>query len=397
MTTSDIRDLPAYTSPIGVQASKSGNVLRYVPELADVDKRTVLDFIQRYMLANIGSEPTEIVFVFSQIRSAWGIIAPTEFGLELSHLAMSLMIAMQTGCEAIPIFDAGYYEAVVIRGEGYHISLNKSLLGPLSPGNLVAEVGTLATHHNTLLEIEKIAFRECGELANNIVNTQSMVELRSVLLELPLTEDAKNNVVNAAVSLRFPARPWNVNLVSLERLLKLAGSLDHLIMSDPIHARALFSRDSIIVSMSCFGESSCPSFIHSNGTPIDLTKSLPRPSGESTIRGNNSKGKQQTSNAAWIATVRRIRFDEAIGDFRKMMNEKKIRSVSTSVARGTGCVVFQGKSFGTLFGLLGKLVMVSDGSASSSMPQEDTRMIGETESSQGGVLLSGRRAKKMKI
>lgn len=375
----------------------SGNVLRYVQELADVDDRTVLDFIKRYMIRNIGENANDIAGVYSSLQSSWGLIKSTDFGLELSHLAKCMMLALDTGVQLYPIFDSNFYEGSVICGEGYSIISNEQVIRPLENDDLTEEIQTLATHTNTLLQIQKVAEREVNERSLGILECKSMVELAVFLMELPLTEHSKEAIVGLAANLRYPSRPWNVNVGSIERLIEISKSTANIKSSDPLGPRALFTKDAITVAMSCFGESSCPSFIHPNGTPINLTGSLPRPSGEQTSRQRGARGRQQTSNAAWTFAVRRVRFDEAIGDFRKLLREKTARSISSSVARGTGCVVFQGKQFSDIFNSLSQLATVLDGSAALTRMIEDTRMIGEVGTEEDANARLGHRNKRVKV
>jgi hypothetical protein len=171
------------------------------------------------------------------------------------------------------------------------------------------------------------------------------------------------------------------------------SSISH---NTPLGSRALFSNDPIIVAMSCFGEGTCPSFFHANGTPIDLTGSLPRPPGESAVGKPGSKGKQTVSNAAWTLAVRRVRFDEAIGDLRKVLMEKKARSISTSIARGLGCTVFSGKQFAVIFESLGELAGAMEGSSDLRVAIEGNSL-GGTRDNTDVLNPSGRRVKRVKV
>jgi hypothetical protein len=339
-------------------------------ELALEDSRTVLDFIKRYLFLNLGSSDLDCALSFAELKSSWGNLKQTDFGLELSHMVKCFEIGMEAQVSVIPIFDNGFYEACVIAGEGYALVLNNDIIRPLSEKGLTSEIKTLATHHNALLRIKSVVERETKR-EFNVSEITSMCLLRKELLRLPLTETSKNEVVSIADSLRYPVRPWNVNYSSLQSMLDIVRDLGSIKDETPIGSRSLFSNDPISVALSCFSEGTCPSFLHANGTTINLAGNLPRPSGEPDTSKGRPRGKQSTSNAAWTLAVRRVRFDEAVSDLRKVLNEKAARSVSTSIARGLGCVVFSGKQFAVLFEKLGKLASVMSGSTSLVRPRED--------------------------
>lgn len=385
-----------YFFPTSFTTPYPGHILRYCAELADGDKTTVTTFLQRFMFRNIGDSDDESIAVLAQVSSAWGLIRDTDFGLELTHLVKSIMLAFESGTSFFPLFDAGYYEGSVLAGGGqYSIALNDKSISPFDNPELVKQVKALATHAYTLQSIEDIARREAGDLAGGLTSYENMVGLRARLLGLPLTESTKNTIIGLAASLRFPSRPWNVNLNSIKQMIEISRDVSLISDSTPIGPRALFSTDPIIVALSCFSESSCPSFLHPNGSPIDLAGNLPRPSGESS-RGGRARGKQQTSNASWTFAVRRVRFDESVGDLRKILKERMARSVSSSVARATGCVVFSGKQFSEIFSLLAGLANVLDGSAALTRTIEDTRM-GEGPESRSVPYSGGHRSKRVKL
>jgi len=387
---------PTYSSAAVYGSSHSGLVMRFVPELASPDSHVVLDFIYRFMFRNIGSTDMDCANVFSQLRSSWGILNSTDFGLELTHLAYCFLIAFEAGVRLTPIFDSEYYEGCVLTGEGFSLLSHNRIIHPLSPKDLAIEVRGMATHLNTLLLIKDIVAREDEDEASKIPSFKSMFELREFFLDIPLTESAKDEIMKVASNLRFPARPWNVNVTSLCNLLDLSRDISRLGENDPIGPRALFTRNSIEVAMSCFGESSCPSFYHPNGTSINLIGSLPSAPREFNRQRGQPKGKQQVSNAAWTFAVRRIRFEEAIGDLRKVLNEKTARSVSSSVARGTGCVVISGKGFAEIFGKLSELCKVLGGASLDPSLAESKRLEGKSEAEKG-IGADGSRVKRVKM
>jgi hypothetical protein len=395
----DVRNLTgslAFSSSTDYVVQTPGLLARFVPELADSDGRSVINFIREYMFGNIGKDDQDSVVVFSQLRSAWGVIQGTDFGLELSHLCRSLQIALEAGTALRPIFESDYYEGCLLVAASFSVSWHDRIIKPLGISELAKELTSLATHANTLRSIQTLVTG--GQMSDlDITQVTSMVELRVYLLGQSLTESIKRDVIAAASYLRFPARSWVVNAENLKSALLLVKDHSSLKETYPIGPRALFSTDFVEIAMSCFGEKSCPSFFNPNGTPILLDKPLPDPSTRERQNRGKQKGKQQSSSGGWTFTVRRVRFDEAVGDLRKVLSERMARSVSFNVARATGCVTLRGKTFAEIFGLLKDLSSRFDGSAEIQQPIEDTRMVGSAETAGDAPVLSGHRSKRVKL
>lgn len=367
-----------FSSVSDFTAEHSGIVLRFVQELANEDKTTVLSFIQSYLFWNLGTTMNDCLATLNQLRSSWGNLQSTDFGLCLTHLAKSLLIAMDTQVSIMPLFDMGFYEGCILQGESFTLSVNNILMRPIGHGKLNEEVISLATHRNTLERILAVIFREV-KIQLNVDDYSSMRLLRDTLLGIPLTESTKDEITALAKNLRFPSRPWNVNHTSLMRMIDIIRGLPVISDTTPIGPRGLFTKDMIVVALSCFSEGTCPSLIHANGTPINLDGNLPRPSTGSNKDKSQPRGRQTTSNAAWTFAIRRVRFDEALGDLRNMLREKQARSVSSSVARGLGCVVITGKQFGELFAGLSDLTKILSGSSALAKSVEDTSTAGNVD------------------
>jgi hypothetical protein len=376
-------------------AELPGTVLRYVPELANEDKTTVLSFIQTFMLWNLGSNMSDCLSSLSQLKSSWGNLCSTDFGLIVSHLAKSLYLAMESQTSITALFDMGFYEGCVLQGEGFRLAVNNIVMFPFVPENLQSDVRGLGTHHNTLQKIIAIIHRE-QKVELHSKDVISMSSLRTLLLGTSLSESAKEEITALAKLLRYPARPWNINHANIMKMIEIIRGLPVINDSTPLGSRALFSKDMITVALSCFGEGTCPSFIHANGTPIDLSGTLPRPSREQTMGRDKPRGRQTTSNAAWTFAIRRVRYDEALGNLRTLLNNKQARSVSSSIARQLGCVVIQGKQFGEMFGALSDLASISSGTSDVSRPLGESNM-GGTADNDDVIQTEGRRVKKVKV
>lgn len=339
---------PMWTLNTIANGMYKGQLIRYVPELANEDKRTVPDFLQRYCIKNLGSSIVEQLNRMSEIRSSWGLIASTASGHILSHIVRSCEIAIQCGAAPIHIFDGDYYEGTVICGSGYTLSLNGNIYHPLSGQNLTADLSLLQTHSVVLDKIVSILTAAGTEVEET---PHTMCYLRTHTLKATLSEQERTNILGLAEQLRFPENRWAINVGRLVSFCDILSSIDNVDGSTPLGPQSLFSQDPVVVALSCFKDGSYPSFRHSAGTSISLeTNTAPNSS-----IGQRRKGKlpkHATSNAAWIMTVRRVDFEEAVADFRLVQQEKAIRSVSGSTARQMGMFIASGERFNTIFSRL---------------------------------------------
>jgi hypothetical protein len=326
-------------------------------ELAIDDQKTVPSFVHRFLLRNLGSSSAECSANFQHLSSSWGNLRDTTFGLELTHIAKCLSLTMDLNGSVYPLFDAGFYEGCVIRSSNSSLSINGSIVSACLPSQLAKELSEVATHKRTLHQISMLAVREGGlaALGPRIDACTSMVELRTILLETPISESTKLGILSVAPYLRFPARHWSINPKTMEDMCEIATSLSNLKVDHPISFRGLMSTDSVEVAMSCFDDRRCPSLISPSGTAIDLKGRVPGAPAQSNA-GDRSRGKQRVSDAAWTFTIRRTTFEEAVSDFKKLIMNAEARSISSSAARGTGAVVFRKKQFVDLFGQLQKVV-----------------------------------------
>jgi hypothetical protein len=165
-----------------------------------------------------------------------------------------------------------------------------------------------------------------------------MVELRDECLELEGTQDVRDNIIRTAADLEFQFDEWVVNPANLKAAFELITDLSTVDKDKhPIGRMALFSKDPVLVALSCFGEKSCPTWDIPNGTQCSLAKPLP-PSPPSAPRGQSKKG--DISDAAWIMVVRYTDLFSATDEFKRMASSLCYRSTSSVIAKKVGHRVF---------------------------------------------------------
>lgn len=344
----------SWWTPSGIADMKCPGILvRFVEDLAKPDTKTVPDFISRNLIKNLGDSPIEQMARMADLRSSWGLIATTASGHILTHMIRCIELAIQTHTAACPMFDSVlYYEGCVLVGSNFSLSINQRIFNPLSAENLKADLDAMMTHEKVLKLILAKLPTVMGE--ENELPTY-MSALRERTLKAAISEEDKDYVTEMAYQLRFPDKRWSINAGSISNFCKLLSGDDEIVSRTPLGPQALFSNDIVVCALSCFRTGQYPSFRHSAGTPISLeSKSIPRPSVAKLQPGK--KGKQSMSNAGWIMTIRRVEYDEALGDFRAVQSEKTIRSVSSSTARQLGLFIASGEKFLTLFSQLRQAV-----------------------------------------
>lgn len=152
------------------------------------------------------------------------------------------------------------------------------------------------------------------------------------------TQDVRDNIIRAAADLEFESDEWVVNPANLRAAFSLISDLSSLKAdTHPIGRLALFSKDPVLVALSCFGEKSVPTWAIPNGTKCSLAKMLP-PTPPSAPRGRSQKG--DISDAAWIMVVRSTDLFSAVDEFKKMATTLQYTSTSSVIAKKVGHRVF---------------------------------------------------------
>jgi hypothetical protein len=206
-----------------------------------------------------------------QVRSAWGVISSTEYGLVVTHICKCIDIALQAQSMIYPIFHNAVYEGSVICGSGYCVNMQKKRYEPISYADLQVLVRDSSAHSKS---IKRIASIVADKYDYDIV--ESMRELSNHLKGVKLDELQKQEIVKVAQGLSFlNSRYWSTTTTNVKQML------DHLMNADddlpegmPMHPKFLFSNDRTELVLSAFGYMA-PTFMLPNGSKIKLDRGEP--------------------------------------------------------------------------------------------------------------------------
>jgi len=328
----------------------SGMLIRFVPDLTEEDQTGVPSFISKYLFRSLGTDFSEQVTNFNDLKSSWGVLRNTGPGHILSHMVKCMEIAINAQCGIKFIFDYGSYEGGILQGNGYSLFTQDVVMIPSTPGDLYEDICALETHkkmQDEIYEILRAGGIDDGAFPGNI---ESMYSLRTLCLLGTFSETQRTELMNKAGKLRFTLRKWAVNQGSILKFLTIIKDGDGEYLSDnPLGPESLFTKDWIEIAMSCFPNTRCPSFRHSSGTAINLrAKKAPAPA-TSEGKSKKQRGPAQINNGGWVFTIRRIKFEEAVVDFHTLLREGEARSMGSASAKNLGCFILSGGTFEKVF------------------------------------------------
>jgi hypothetical protein len=310
----------------------SGKILKFEPKLATPDISIISDTIARHFRTSLGTSHEEQFDNLDKLRGGLSALRLTEVGDELAHLYKCVEVSIQGRCGLVPFFSGSHYEGcVLLGGYGTSFAVNGHMSGFESKTDLRAEFLVASSHSQALSSIaNKVPFAIRAE----VIKCTSMVQLRRLFLNLSMTPDDRDDIIQKAASLRFSQSHWVISPAMLRRCFSLIANLTLLQDDYPISRLCLFSKDPVFIALSCFGEKSAPSLNTPQGT-LCSTKG-PNPPSPPQMSQGAPKSKGAISDAAWVMTIRKTDIMSAIDDFKELANLQAYRSLSTVQSRKQG-------------------------------------------------------------
>lgn len=321
-----------------IAALKStGTIFKFNQQLALPDPNLIGDILGRYFLHCLGDNMNDQFENLQFIKSGLSSLRLTRLGDELTHFFKCIEIAIMCNSGCVPFFSGSTYEGCVVSGGlDATISINGELISKLPLETLKSEFLLVSDHTSAL---NKISNQFSGDDIAKVRTARSMVELRKLCLTLSATQDVRDNVIRAAADLDFGNDSWVVNPANLKAAFLLISNLSS-IKADihPIGRLALFSKDAVLVALSCFGEKSCPTWDIPNGVKCSLSKTNPPTPPVQSTKGRNNSG--QISDAAWIMVIRYTDLLSAVSEFKQMAATLEYRSTPSAIAKKVGHRIF---------------------------------------------------------
>jgi hypothetical protein len=326
-----------------------GRIFKFNPQLALPDPNLIGDIIGRYFLAGLGDSYDDQLENLDLLKTGVAGLRLTRVGEELTHLYKCIEIAIQAQTGCVPIFSKMNYEGCVLMGGATerNFIVHGKVFPALSVTELKADILLVSDHESSLHFISTLF---PGELKEDVTKCESFFELRNLCLELAVTQDTKDEIIRKASMLDFGRESWAISPINLKACMDLISSFSSLDSTYPIGRMSLFSKDPVLVALSCFGEKTAPSWDIPNGTTCSLSKANP-PSPPLAASGKSrTASKGEISDATWVMVIRKTDLFSAVDEFRKMASTLKYRSSSSALAKRVGHRVFSRERMAEFWG-----------------------------------------------
>jgi len=272
-------------------------------------ERQILETINRYFLGALGQNAADVKKTYARLRVDNGVLVHTLEGRELSHIAKCIDVGIQAQARIFPIVSDGQYLGCVLSGSGFQLSAYESAWVPVEHQLLVDEVMSAGSHKAALTDIGRIVDKDMAEVFQQVTETLTIIGLRDILMEAPLSNEQRSQIVAIAKNLRYPQNSLNVSAANLETCLRLIQHPEESIDDTfPIHYTKLFETDRVNLVWSAFG-ALAPTCQFAGGPIVDLktSKNLPK-----------------------HVAFRLIPLKDALIDIQKILAEQKFNSTSSN-------------------------------------------------------------------
>jgi hypothetical protein len=232
-------------------------------------------------------------------------------------------------------------------GPGAVFSVQGVTVGFDSITDLKNDFLTMSSHSNALSLIATKFDTDASKQA--VKSVTNMFDLRELCLDLAVSSDDRDYIIQQAQHLEFGQVPWVISPARIKDCFLLMANLSgYLDTATPFSRLCLFSRDAVLIALSCFGETSAPSWDIPNGGKFSITSALP-PTVPPSATKPGSKSRGDISDAAWVMPVRETDILSAVDEFRRLSKEMCYRSVSTVAASKNGMRVFSRDRMGVFW------------------------------------------------
>jgi hypothetical protein len=314
-----------------------GLIFKFNEKLAIPDTNLIGDIIGRHFLSCLGGTIEEQFENLEMLKSGISALRLTRVGDEMAHLYKCIDVAIQCQSGCVPFFNGNSYEgSVILGGFGAQLLINGTTVVFDSPDDLKTSF-LLVSDHATAISF--ISNKFPVESRDKVRQVTSMAGLWSLCLDLECTADDRDYIIQKAADLDYGLSSWVINPANLKAaFLFMSNPLGKIAPELPISRLCLFSKDPVLLALSCFGEKSCPSWDIPGGVNNSLAKPNP-PTPPAVVKFGTVKS-GATSDATWIMVVRTTDLFSAADDLRRMAKDVRYRSTPSVVAKKVGHRVF---------------------------------------------------------
>jgi hypothetical protein len=290
----------------------------YLPCLSKPDSSMVITTVERYFYGLLGDDAEEASEAFSFLRSAWGTLENTTWGMEMSHVYMGLRLALDTGALMKVIETPNHiYSGFCLIGAGYqlrqygilHTPMPRSIFGPafIQTSPHLSSLTTMLRMINYGDDMER-------DIALQSVDTMQKLgaEIRRLGYNVQHVEALKLHARN----LTFPSDIYlPMTSVNVARVLTAIVNLTSEELF-PLHHLALLETDRMKRLLSAFG-ATAPSFLIPGGRSMSLSGSFEFE--------RSVKGKKEVSQTTRVFCMA-VPLEKAYIDMARVISEKIVAS-----------------------------------------------------------------------
>lgn len=252
-----------YGQPHNIPTDLPGLFIAYEPEMAEDDPAGVPDFLQTYMLRNLGNSIESAMIAISDIRSAWGVVTTTMAGRQVDHMVKSLEVSLETGTRPFLVYREGSYLGTVLLGDAFTVVSRNTVYRPVSSAEMLKTVHSSDIHRKTLESLREIC-------ALDLTEVKTMRELSKMLQSVESLKSRSHEVQGLCAKLKFLGDDlWAPNETNVLKALSLLNSGADIPNDVPLHGDSILETDRVKSVLAAFGNS-VPSFC----LPVGVNESV---------------------------------------------------------------------------------------------------------------------------
>jgi hypothetical protein len=318
-------DLPDTSAPLDFP----GILFPYNSSVECTDYTTLPSLLQEHHYGFLGHTSDKRAASLNQIRQAWGSIARTSTGYQISHLAKIIGFAISTSSAVVPVLRRSKYLGAILVSSSVTITDSYTFHSSSSADALSDEVAALdvvSSNRNAINRILTQAVQRIQLAGDDDVvpdNWETIRELSEACLILPLTNDEKKEIIALAAPLVNDFEYFQNSPDYLLRAIEYLRNDTTRIPTDiPMYPEAMFHTSRVEEVLSAFGPS-VPCVDIPNAPTISL----------------RSVAKPPMSNFV----ARPLRFHDAVRNWLGWLESKSLKNGPTSKSTVLKDRAFEGR------------------------------------------------------
>jgi len=221
----------------------------------------------------LGDTPGKLKTACETIQSGWPSLSTTAAGLQISHLAFGMDLAIRANIMIRPVIINGAYTGFVLTGSNFICFKGAVSYKPSSQADLEEEIGRLDEHNDALRDLTVILngldmidkTKKVEVLSEHLASyrhihyllkVRKVMQTSTIVDSSIITRDVQSEISRLVTKLHFRQTAYGISdKVRIAEVFSAIAAGEWLPVSAPffIHSGALFSRDPILSGLAAFG------------------------------------------------------------------------------------------------------------------------------------------------